>query len=118
MKPLDPRLLRYSAAARGYLAVSVALGLAATALILLQAGLLAYVLDAAATGTGVRLLAGPLATLAIVLLARAAAGYGGGGHRAARRGRGQVPAAPPADGSRPEAGAFLALPITGRAPVR
>ena len=77
MKPLDPRLLRYSAAARGYLAVTVALGLAATALILLQAGLLAYVLAAAATGTGVRLLAGPLATLAIVLLARAAAGYGG-----------------------------------------
>jgi len=77
VKPLDPRLLRYSAAARGYLAVTVALGLAATALILLQAGLLAYVLAAAATGTGVRLLAGPLATLAIVLLARAAAGYGG-----------------------------------------
>ena len=77
MKPLDPRLLRYSAAARGYLAVTVALGLAATALILLQAGLLAYVLAAAATGTGGRLLAGPLATLAIGLLARAAAGYGG-----------------------------------------
>ena len=77
MRPLDPRLLRYSAAARGYLAVTVALGLAATALILLQAGLLAYVLAAAATGTGVRLLAGPLAALAIVLLARAAAGYGG-----------------------------------------
>ena len=77
MKPLDPRLLRHSAAARGYLVVTVVLGLAATALILLQAGLLAYVLAAAATGTGVRLLAGPLATLAIVLLARAAAGYGG-----------------------------------------
>jgi ATP-binding cassette subfamily C protein CydD len=77
VKPLDPRLLRYSAAARGYLAVTVLLGLAAAALILLQAGLLAHVLAAAATGTAVRLLAGPLAALAIVLAARAAAGYGG-----------------------------------------
>ena len=51
MKPLDPRLLRHSAAARGYLAVAVALGLAATSLILLQASLLSHVLAAAATGT-------------------------------------------------------------------
>ena len=77
MRPLDPRLLRYSAAARGYLAVTVLLGLVAAALILLQAGLLAHLLAAAATGTGARLLAGPLAALAIVLAARAAAGYGG-----------------------------------------
>ena len=33
MKPLDPRLLRYSAAARGYLAVTVGLSLTATGLI-------------------------------------------------------------------------------------
>jgi ATP-binding cassette subfamily C protein CydD len=77
VRPLDPRLLRHSAAARGYLTVTVLLGLAAAALILLQASLLAHVLAAAATGTGVRLLAGPLAALAIVLAARAAAGYGG-----------------------------------------
>jgi ATP-binding cassette, subfamily C, bacterial CydD len=77
VKPLDPRLLRYSAAARGYLAVTVVLGLAAAALILLQASLLAYVLAAAATGTGATVLAGSLGALAIVLLARAAAGYGG-----------------------------------------
>ena len=77
MRLLDPRLLRHSAAARGYLAVTVLLGLAAAALILLQAGLLAHVLAAAATGTGAGLLAGPLAALAIVLAARAAAGYGG-----------------------------------------
>ena len=77
MKPLDPRLLRYSAAARGYLTVTVALGLAAAALILIQAGLLARLLASAATGTGVTLLAGPLGLLAAVLLARAAAGYGG-----------------------------------------
>jgi len=77
VKPLDPRLLRYSAAARGYLAVTVALGLAATALILLQAGLLAHVLAAAATGTGVAVLGGTLGLLAAVLVARAAASYGG-----------------------------------------
>ncbi len=77
MKPLDPRLLRYSAAARGYLAVTVALGLAATGLILLQASLLAHVLAAAATGTGVAVLGGTLGLLAAVLAARAAASYGG-----------------------------------------
>ncbi len=77
MKPLDPRLLRYSAAARGYLAVTVALGLVATALILFQASLLAHLLAGAATGTGVTVLAGSLGALAIVLLARAAATYGG-----------------------------------------
>jgi ATP-binding cassette, subfamily C, bacterial CydD len=77
VRPVDPRLLRHSAAARGYLAATVLLGLAATALILLQAGLLAHLLAAAATGTGVRRLAGPLAALAIVLAARAAVGCGG-----------------------------------------
>jgi ATP-binding cassette, subfamily C, bacterial CydD len=77
VKPLDPRLLRYSAAARGYLAVTVGLGLAATALILLQASLLARILAGAATGTGVAVLAGSLGVLIAVLLARAAASYGG-----------------------------------------
>ena len=41
VKPLDPRLLRHAAAARGYLVVTVVLGLAATGLILAQASLLA-----------------------------------------------------------------------------
>jgi ATP-binding cassette subfamily C protein CydD len=77
VKPLDPRLLRCCAAARGYLAVTVALGLAATGLILIQAGLLAHVLAGAATGTGTTVLAGPLVALLAVLLARAAASYGG-----------------------------------------
>ena len=81
MKPLDPRLLRYSAAARGYLAVTVGLGLAATGLILIQAGLLAHLLASAATRTGApgmhMALAGTLVTLLAVLLARAAASYGG-----------------------------------------
>jgi len=77
MKPLDPRLLRHSAAARGYLAITVALGVAATGLILLQASLIAHVLAAAATGTGVTVLAGALGVLAAVLAARAAVSYGG-----------------------------------------
>jgi len=77
VKPLDPRLLRYSAAARGYLVVTVGLGLAATGLILIQAGLLAHVLASAATGTGGTVLASTLVALLAVLLARAAASYGG-----------------------------------------
>jgi len=77
VKPLDSRLLRYSAAARGYLAVAVGLGLAATGLILVQASLLAHVLASAATGTGIAVLAGSLGLLLAVLLVRAAASYGG-----------------------------------------
>src|ERR1700722_10204958 len=77
MKPLDPRLLRYSAAARGYLAVTVVLGLVATGLILVQASLLARLLSGAATGTGLTLLAGAMVTLVVVLVARAGATYGG-----------------------------------------
>ena len=77
MKPLDPRLLRYSAAARGYLAVTVVLGLVATGLILIQASLLARLLAGAATGTGLTVLAGALVALVVVLVTRAAASYGG-----------------------------------------
>jgi ATP-binding cassette subfamily C protein CydD len=76
VKPLDPRLLRYSAAARGYLAITVACGLAATALILTQAGLLAHVLASAATGTTAASLAGTLGVLLAVLAARALTSYG------------------------------------------
>jgi len=76
-RPLDPRLLRYASAARGYLVTTIALGLAGTGLILAQAGLLAHALAAAATGTGVAALAGTLIALGIVLLARAATSYGG-----------------------------------------
>jgi ATP-binding cassette, subfamily C, bacterial CydD len=77
VKPLDPRLLRYSAAARGYLAVTVALGVVATGLILIQASLLARLLAGAATGTGLTVLGGALVTLVVVLVARAGASYGG-----------------------------------------
>jgi ATP-binding cassette, subfamily C, bacterial CydD len=77
VKPLDPRLLRYSGAARGYLAVTVVLGLVATGLILIQASLLARLLAGAATGTGAPAMYTALVALLAVLRARAAASYGG-----------------------------------------
>ena len=77
MKPFDRRLLRYASAARGYLLLTVGLGLAGTALILAQAGLLAHALATAAAGHGRAALSGTLAVLLVVLAARAAASYGG-----------------------------------------
>ena len=77
MRPVDPRLLRQAGAARGYLAVTVALGAAGTVLILLQAGLLATALAGAARGIGIAALAGTLAWLGVVLAGRAAAAAGG-----------------------------------------
>jgi ATP-binding cassette, subfamily C, bacterial CydD len=77
MRPVDPRLLRYAAAARGYLVLTVALGLGTTALILAQAGLLAHALAAPATGIGVAALATTLGVLLAVLAARAVTAYGG-----------------------------------------
>jgi ATP-binding cassette, subfamily C, bacterial CydD len=77
MKAVDPRLLRHARAARGYLAVVVVLGLAVTALVLAQAGLLARVLASAAPGTGPVALRPLLVSLLVVVLARAAAAYGG-----------------------------------------
>ncbi len=77
MRPVDPRLLRYAAAARGYLVLAVALGLVTTGLVLAQAGLLAHALAGAATGTGVAALALTLGLLLAVLAGRAATAYGG-----------------------------------------
>jgi ATP-binding cassette subfamily C protein CydD len=74
---VDPRLLRYARAARGYLVVTVALGLAGTALILAQAGLLAHALATAARGDVAATLAGTLIALLIVVVLRAAVSYGG-----------------------------------------
>src|SRR6516164_6566719 len=77
MRAVDPRLLRHARAARGYLVVTVLLGLAVTGLILAQAALLAHALAAAALGTGGTALAGTLVLLLGVVLARGAAAYGG-----------------------------------------
>ena len=77
MKPLDRRLLRHARAARGYLAVVVVLGLVLTALVLVQAGLLARALAGAAPGVGAVALWPVLVSLLAVVLARSVAVYGG-----------------------------------------
>ncbi|TQM03167.1 thiol reductant ABC exporter subunit CydD [Pseudonocardia kunmingensis] len=75
MRPLDPRLVRSTAAVRVHLAVTVACGFAATALILLQAWLVAHAV-AGATAGGAAALGGTLAAVGAVALARAALAYG------------------------------------------
>jgi ATP-binding cassette subfamily C protein CydD len=73
VRPVDRRLLRHARAARGYLVTAVGLGLASTALILAQAGLLAHALAAAARASaGATPLAGTLLALLGVVMARAA----------------------------------------------
>ncbi len=73
----DRRLLSYTSGARGYLVVTVAFGLAGTGLILVQAGLLAHALAAAARGDVEVALAGTLVALLVVVAARAAVNYAG-----------------------------------------
>src|SRR6478752_2414683 len=77
MRLLDPRLLRQAGSARGYLAVTVALGLAGAVLILFQADLLSRALAGAAHGTGIAALSGVLAWLGVVVAGRAVAAAGG-----------------------------------------
>src|SRR5215469_2779505 len=77
MRAVDPRLLRQSRTARGYLVVTVLLGVTVTGLILAQAALIAHALATAARGTGAGALAGTLALLLAVIAARGAAVYGG-----------------------------------------
>jgi len=78
VRPADPRLLRHARAARGYLVTTVAAGLAGTALILAQAGLLARALATAArSGAIAPSLAATLLALGLVVVARAAVSYGG-----------------------------------------
>ena len=77
MRPVDRRLLRYAGAARGYLMFTVVLGLAVTALVLAQAGLLAHALATAARGTGAGALRPTLILLLVVVAARALAAGGG-----------------------------------------
>lgn len=76
MKPLDPRLLRQARAARGYVLVTAALGLATAALVVAQAMLIASVLAPVVQGTAdLADLTGRIATLAAVVAARAAASW-------------------------------------------
>ena len=95
MRPFDPRLLAQAQAARGYLVLTVCLGLAATILIIAQAGLLARALAGAARGSRRwRRSRGTLAALLLVLVAAGAA-VGSAGEAAALRAAavGQVAAA-------------------------
>src|SRR5215472_1692901 len=77
MRPFDPRLPRHARAAAWSLLTTVALGLAATALVLAQASLLAHALAAAARGAGVGALSGTIVVLLLVFAGRAAVSYGG-----------------------------------------
>ena len=76
-RAVDRRLLRYAGAARAHLALTVALGLVGTGLILAQTGLLARALAVAARGDTAASLSGTLAALLVVVVARAAVSYGG-----------------------------------------
>jgi len=75
VKPLDPRLVRTTAAVRAHLALTVACGFAATALILLQAWLVAHAIGSATDGA-FEALATTVAAVGVVALARAALTYG------------------------------------------
>jgi hypothetical protein len=77
MRLLNPRLLRQAGPARGYLAVTVALGLAGAVLILFQADLLSRALAGAARGTGIAALSGVLAWLGVAVAGRAVAAAAG-----------------------------------------
>ncbi len=72
MKPLDPRLLRYARSARGYLTLTVALGITLAALVVAQALLLATALGRAVhDGATLPILAPLAAWLVVVVVARA-----------------------------------------------
>lgn len=72
MRPLDPRLLQYAGAVRPYLAATTVLGVAATGLVVAQAGLLATAVTSAfLDGAGLDRLSGQLGWLAAVVVARA-----------------------------------------------
>ncbi len=72
MKPLDPRLLRHARSARGYLALTVGLGIVTAALVVGQALLLAHALARAAhDGATLASLRPAIGWLAAVVVARA-----------------------------------------------
>jgi ATP-binding cassette, subfamily C, bacterial CydD len=77
MRPVDPRLFRHARAARGYLIVTVALGVVTTGMVLAQAELLARLLAGAARGSGLAVFSTALLALLAVVAVRAAAAYGG-----------------------------------------
>ncbi len=93
MKPLDPRLLRYARSARGYLALTVGLGIVTAALVVAQALLLAHALARAAhDGATLASLRPAIGWLAAVVVARASvvAVQERFAHRAATRAVGEL----------------------------
>jgi ATP-binding cassette, subfamily C, bacterial CydD len=82
MRPFDRRLLEYARAARTLLVLTVCVGVAGTALIIVQAGLIARALagavDAGARAAGAPVvLGGTLAALALVVAGRAVLAWAG-----------------------------------------
>ncbi|WP_377270265.1 thiol reductant ABC exporter subunit CydD [Peterkaempfera sp. SMS 1(5)a] len=76
MKPVDPRLLRYARATRGFLAGSVLLGTAGAGLVIGQAGLIAeIVVRSFQQHAGLAELRGPLLLLAATAAGRAAVAW-------------------------------------------
>ncbi|GIJ48158.1 hypothetical protein Val02_50440 [Virgisporangium aliadipatigenens] len=76
MKPLDPRLLRHAGASRGFLILSVVLGVTLAGLVVAQASLLATGITAVfLDGAQVSALGPVLAGLAAVVVARAAVAW-------------------------------------------
>ncbi|SDD66052.1 ATP-binding cassette, subfamily C, CydD [Sanguibacter gelidistatuariae] len=72
MKPLDPKLLRYAAPARGYVLLTTAFGIITAALVIAQALLIAAALaPVISDGATLRDVAGRLGWLAAVVAARA-----------------------------------------------
>ncbi len=76
MRPFDPRLVQHAGAARGYLIITICLGLVTTAFVLAQASLLARALAGAARGAGLAALRETVLLLLLVLAGRAAAAFG------------------------------------------
>ena len=72
MRPLDPRLLRYASAARWFLLVGAALGLAQTLVVVAFAWFLSRAISLAVAGYGPAELAPTLGALIVVVVARAA----------------------------------------------
>jgi len=93
VKPLDPRLLRYARSARGYLALTVGLGILTAGLVVAQALLLAHALGRAAhDGAALASLRPTIGWLALVVVARASlvAVQERFAHRAATRAVGEL----------------------------
>jgi thiol reductant ABC exporter CydD subunit len=93
VKTLDPRLLRHARAARAYLAWTVALGIVTAGLVIAQAWLLADLIEASfLRHEALRQLAGPMAALLTVFVARASVLWAteSASHRASARVKSQL----------------------------